>query len=75
MVLNVILSLSFRHYLRPDADCCPKSTKSNTRWPKLTDSRPRNYVSFQFVEFVLKIAIKREQNHARMSSAERERFR
>ena len=56
MVLNVILSLSFRHYLRPDADCCPKSTKSNARWPKNTDSRARNYGSFKFVKFVLKIA-------------------
>ena len=56
MVLNVILSLSFRHYLRPDADCWPLSTESNTRWPKITDSRARCYCSLKLGDFVLEIA-------------------
>ena len=35
---------------------CPKSAKSNLRGPKITASMSRNYVSFQFSDFVLKIA-------------------
>ena len=34
----------------------PLATKSNTRGSKITDSRARNYGSFKFVKFVLKIA-------------------
>ena len=56
MVLNVILSLSFRHYLRPDADCWPLATKRNLTDTKITASRARNYGSFKFIKFVLKIA-------------------
>ena len=35
---------------------CPLSTKRNLRGSKITASRPRNYGSFKFVKFVLKIA-------------------
>ncbi len=49
--------------------------RSNLRGLKITDSRGVYYGSFIFVKFVLKIAIKREQSHARMNSVERERFR
>ena len=54
---------------------CPLSTKSNTRGSKITDSSLEDYFSSKFIKFVLKIAIKREQRHARMNSVERERFR
>ena len=51
------------------------SAKRNLEGHEITASRPRNYGAFKLGEFVLKIAIKREQSHARMSFVERERFR
>ena len=47
---NCHLSLSSKN--RPP---CPILTKSNLRGSKITDSRPRNYGSREFDEFVLKI--------------------
>ena len=54
---------------------CLLSAKSNTRGPKITASSIVYYGSSKLDDFVLKIAIKREQSHARMNSVERERFR
>ncbi len=52
-----------------------KRARSNLRGSKITDSSLEDYFSSKFIKFVLKIAIKREQSHARMNSVERERFR
>ena len=49
--------------------------RSNLRGSEITDSSIVYYGSSKLDDFVLKIAIKREQSHARMNSVERERFR
>ena len=54
---------------------CLLSARSNLRGSKITASSIEDYGSSKLDDFVLKIAIKREQSHARMKSVERERFR
>ena len=54
---------------------CLLSARSNLRGSKITASSIEDYGSSKLDDFVLKIAIKREQSHSRMNSVERERFR
>ena len=50
----------------PNQPSCSLSTKSKTRWSKITDSRPRNYGSLKLGDFVLKIAPNRSSKFGGM---------
>ena len=52
----------------PNKPSCSPAMKSNTRRSKITDSRPRNYGSFDFGDFVLKIGPNRR---AKFGSAQK----
>jgi len=72
MVLNVILSLSFRHYLRPD-------TLIVDRWRRnvISQTRKLRHRDHEITarQNRAKAAIKQEQSDARIESAEREQAR